>query len=123
MNPDDVVALLKAIAEALTPTAQAAWEIYLRQVYVDAAVNLFWGVLCAGGIVLLIGKIRTLLQRARDTYHVSVEEVSEGWAFAGAILAVVLALVMVLCMTAAVKGLANPEYQAIEMLLSVGVGQ
>jgi hypothetical protein len=114
VNPEDVTAVLKAIAEALTPTAQAVWEIYLRQVYVSAAINLFWGVSCSAGVVLLAAKISAWWKRSRD--HDMSD--SEGWAAGGAFLGALLAFIAIICLNAAINGLANPEYHAIDMLLS-----
>jgi hypothetical protein len=125
MNPEDVTAVLEKIAEALAPTAQAVWAIYLRQVYVDAAINLFWGVLCAGGVAILTTKMLTWWKRSKPDYGYGRDSDDYGWVFAGAILGAMLALIAIICLNAAINGLANPEYHAIDMLLySVrGAGQ
>ena len=52
MNPNDVILVLERIAEMLTPGAQQAWEIAVRQVAAEAMIH--WRIMWAwiGGIII-----------------------------------------------------------------------
>lgn len=108
MNPEDVIAVLKEIGTLLEPTAQAAWEIAMRQVHVEA-IQLMWGAILAG-VIALICTISIIVVNSEHGYDDPIGQ------WFGVLLAVPTAFV---CASGAYGRMVNPAYYVISWLLKL----
>ena len=110
MNPNDVILILERIAEMLTPGAQQAWEIAMKQVAVQASINhtFMWI-----GIVLFAIGIVIFIAGASNKYG------GEGWVIFGTMVWLLGFAIGAGCYIAYFQAVRNPEYQAIKILLDL----
>ena len=106
--------LLQQLIDFIKAASPMVWGIYVKQVYVDAAVGVFWGI----GVLIASPFLTKFAKYAFNKYE---EDKYSGWdmwayfACAGAVCGVAIGLVLI---TTYIKGFINPEYYAIQNILS-----
>ena len=125
MNPNDIVGIVERIAELLTPGAQQAWDIAVRQARAQSIAYLVWSIICTAGAILAVILLKKVFRKMSDP--TSVWGGGDGSEAVGTTLGLIVAIVSLLAIAGtninnAILYLANPEYQAIKLLLGL-VGQ
>ena len=109
MNPNDVILILERIAEMLTPGAQRAWEIAMKQAQVMGGLNHTWFIV--GLVLAAIGVLVVICSSDSCDYG--------GGVLSGIMLVIIGGTVAGLCHAAYIQYSQNPEYQAIRILLGL----
>ena len=117
MTPEDVLSIIRGIGEMLSPTAQQAWEIAMRQVRVETVSNAIWASVLLG---LAIGCLRFFFRGSEMRRKYGNDD-------AGANGLLIMILAGVVFVISACLGLAalqgaleraiNPDWYAIKLLL------
>ena len=115
MNPDDIIKLLERLGSLLQPAAKQVWEIYLRQVILEAQVMLI------GGIALVMGG--AALGYLGSYKNARTKGIDKGdwlslWFPASLIIALIIAIGLV-AIPSAVLQLNNPLYYTIRKLMTL----
>lgn len=114
MTPQEIEQILDMLAEKLGPYAEMVWGVYVRQVYVGVAKDVFLALLffaCGAAGVWLIKMFIGKWKKGKSY--------DDCWDIA----AIITLVVTVFCFALGFLGLSglfnllNPEYHAIQMLL------
>jgi hypothetical protein len=106
--------LLQQLIDFIKAASPVVWSIYIKQVYVDAIVGV------VRGIALLVAS-PFLAKFAKYAYKKYGEDTYSGWDFVGCFAwSGVAASIIIgyLLITSYAKGFINPEYYAIQNILS-----
>ena len=106
--------LLKKLVEWLQTASPYLWAILLKQVYVNAAVSFLWSVFIGALTVIAYKSGRYVREEQPCSYSGDNETLS----VLLYILSFVLLVLTVVFLTDVVQNVANPEYKAIELILS-----
>ena len=120
MNPSDIVGIVERIAELLTPGAQRAWEIAVRQVSAQAIAYLAWAIVgIVGTVIAVVWAVRVYRKMMAETNE-RYDSMGRELAMTGlGILAIVALIIAGTNLNNAILYLVNPEYQAIRILLGL----
>jgi hypothetical protein len=105
MSPEEVLQVIQGIGEMLEPSAQAAWDIAMRQVGVEA-VQFLWAAILSGAIVVV--SLANIVYQCVREY---AEDALPGW-----IGLVTFTPVAFLCASAYYGRMVNPAYYVISLL-------
>ena len=112
MNPEEILEVIQGIGEMLEPSAQAAWDIAMRQVQVEAVQFLFFALLCIAVAVAIAVSMAHELRRE----HKWPSEIDVFFQVVG--LAVSLPVACLL-LSAFYGRMVNPAYYVISWLLRI----
>jgi hypothetical protein len=118
---EEMSKLLSQLADKLGTTTEYLWGVLIKQAPIDAITTLFQMLL-----VLLFGiglwKVHRWLSKSEDDSDCSRYEEYEELAIAPMVIAtivfVILSIVCFFCITDVVNGFLNPEYWALDKILS-----
>lgn len=109
MNPEDVGRILDEIGERIGPAGEYAWELTVRQVYIEG-----WAWLLAGIVVLAFAILLSGLLAYRFIGH---RQWSDGATASVLMYGVIAWLVALPMVVVNLTVLLNPEYHAMTRLL------
>ena len=117
---DNTAKLLEQLANKLGTTSEYLWQILLKQAPIDATITLIQtiGVILFG--VLLYRLHKNFSKEEHGTYD-SMYHNNSGLAipmFIACLIFIVLAIATFICMGSIITGYFNPEYWALEKILS-----
>jgi hypothetical protein len=77
MNPDQIIELLERLAEKLTPPAQYVFDLAVRQIMIDGAIQLLVAAMSVVVVVVIFvarSKAMAAISEEANTYNVAVKE-------------------------------------------------
>lgn len=119
MNEQQLLALLDTLAARFGTTVNHLWDVLLRQVYLDAAMDFLWVVIFLTTAVLLVRKTYWAWTFRATPHEDPWGERNE---VMGVVLTIVTAITVIVAVIFVVAGsysvvaLFNPEYQALRLL-------
>lgn len=124
VNAKNISDILEVLAVRFGTTVEHLWAVLIRQVYVDAIVNVSAGIAFTVAAIIvsrIVYRWHTVVLPPQPGYangH-TFEYTNEGLAVTAFIAAILLCILAVICDAFAVGSLAqlaNPEYGALKML-------
>ena len=120
MTPQEIEQIINMLIEKLGPIGGQVWSIYVKQVYVNVATNLFVSLVCLLALVGALLGLRHCIKEykratSKDPYGGKAQLVGAG-AVTSATIAAFCGLMVLFCLPEVFQ-LLNPEYYAIQMLL------
>ena len=112
---------IRTLIESVENIAPHVWAVAVRQAQINAWLELFWFVLA---LVLSVGYV-IVWRKGLRMYKASGEREFMDWdgcvpfMLIAVIFFAILVLMIPVSFTAAVRGFANPEFAAIELLLQL----
>lgn len=114
--------LIEQLAQKLGTTAEYLWAVLLKQAPISAATDLFYLLMSIiGGIILI--KIHKSLCKKKGEYDTSIYEEHDGWLVPVMIISVIIWAVLFIASISSIGGIVNgffnPEYWALNKVLSL----
>lgn len=119
---DQTMKLVEDLAQKLGTTAEYLWQVLLKQAPISATINLLYFLLVIiSGVVLY--KLHRHFSKTVENGNYSIyddrEEVVIVPMLIGCLVWGVLFIVCLICLGGTINGFVNPEYWALDKILSV----
>lgn len=115
-------ATLEKLIQAIQNLAPQVWAIYIRQMYINGIVDVFWGIIGIIASILLVvwakklWKMRAEKKKKSEYADTGVEEVFTGVFLCSAALFGSIAISVLMT---GIQYILNPQYYAIQTFLSL----
>ena len=113
MTPQEIEQIIDMLVEKLGPTGLHIWSVYIRQVYIQVAMDMFYTVLMTLGAIVSFLAGYKCMKRYQEGPSLNSWDLG---ALAGFMIGICLIL-MALIVSNGIAALFNPEYHALQMLL------
>ena len=118
--------ILQQLIDFVREASPEVWRVLLRQVYVDACTDLLW-LLMIAVLVYIVYRLGRRAERAsldekgeyNERYSSSSQDSNRIAMYACYVIAGILAIVIPVLLTSALRAFLNPEYYAVMNIVNV----